>query len=88
MRRPISNNPARAHQSLATGALTPHEAATRLARVEFDTARLEREIAVAKRRIEKARSQLQRHEADRVVLLGVIARAPRSKPVGAKTNAA
>ena len=88
MRTPIVHSPARVHQSLATGALSPHEAAVRLARVEFDVARLEREVAVAANRIEKARRLLARHSADRDVLMSIIARdaTPPSKKV--KTNAA
>lgn len=88
MRRPTANNPARVHQSLATGSLTPHEAASRLARIEFDTARLEREIEVASRRIERARDQLKHHEKDRTSLLGVIARKRSPQRSGAKSNAA
>ena len=88
MRTPMAHSPARVHQSLATGALSPHEAAVRLARVEFDVSRLEREVAVATRRIEKAMRLLARHNADREVLLSVIARESKSKSKKAKTNAA
>lgn len=88
MKRPIATNPARVHQSLATGTLTPHEAAARLARIEFDTARLEREIDVASRRIEKAQKQLRCHDKDRSALLRVIAREKRTTSPGARSDAA
>lgn len=76
MRSPIASNPAQAHRSFASGALTPHEAASRLARLEFDVARLEREIASSVRRADKARRVLARHKSDRAALLAIIAREP------------
>ena len=88
MRTPVSHSPPRVHQSLATGALTPHEAAVRLARVEFDVARLERELAVAENRIEKSRRLLTRHNRDREVLLSIIARDAPASRRKVKTNAA
>ena len=88
MRSPITNSPAQVHKSLTTGALTPHEAAVRLARLEFDVARLEREIESCDRRADKARRTLARHIADRKTLLGVIARDPKPSKQKKKTNAA
>ncbi|MXQ07944.1 hypothetical protein GQ651_08805 [Alphaproteobacteria bacterium GH1-50] len=76
MRRPAPNNPPQVHKSYATGALTPQEAASRLARLEFDIARLEREIANSEGRAHRARRQLAKQHDDRFTLLDVIARAP------------
>ena len=76
MRRPVTSNPPQPHKSYATGALTPQEAAARLARLEFDIARLEREIDNSERRATRARRQLERQHGDRHALLDVIARAP------------
>ncbi len=87
MRPPIAHSPGRVHQSLATGALSPHEAAVRLARVEFDVARLERELAVAANRVEKAQRLLARHSADRDVLLSIISREAKPPSKKVKTNA-
>lgn len=75
MRRPVTSSPRQVHRSLAAGALTPHEAASRLVRLEFDAARLEREIDTSERRAAEARRTLARHSADRKALLGIIARA-------------
>ncbi len=79
MRRPIGTNPARTHRSFASGALTPQEAASRLARLEFDVVRLEREIASTEQRVAKARSALARNTSDREALLKVIAREPAER---------
>lgn len=73
MRSPAVNSPPQVHRSLAAGALTPHEAAARLTRLEFDVARLERELATAHRRSERARQALARHNEDRQALLKIIA---------------
>lgn len=90
MRMPIQNIPGRAHKSLAAGALSPHEAAVRLARIEFDVARLEREVEASDRRIEAARKLLERHQRDRKLLLQVIDREPSTNAdaKGRRVNAA
>lgn len=88
MRRPLAQNPARAHKSLSAGSLTPREAAVRLVRVEFDVARLEREISVSQARIDRAKSQLARNAADKTILLGIIDKGAAGRAVKAKTDAA
>jgi len=74
MRSPIPCSPAKALRSRTAGVLSPAEAATRLARLEFDVARLEREIASSERRAEKARRALARHVSDRHLLLAIVGR--------------
>ncbi|MEM9425094.1 MAG: hypothetical protein AAGA06_00175 [Pseudomonadota bacterium] len=88
MRIPIAQNPARVHKRLSAGSLTPHEAAVRLVRVEFDVARLEREISVSQARIDRAKGQLARNAADKTILLGIIDKDAAVQTVKAKTDAA
>lgn len=88
MRSPLAQNPARVHKAPTAGSLTPHEAAVRLVRVEFDVARLEREVSVSENRILRAKAQLTRNMADRSVLLGIIEKGSVMRKPRAKTNAA
>lgn len=76
MRRQKSFHPARPHMSHTAGVLTAQAAAGRLSRLEFDIARLEREISVAELRASRARKALVTAVGERRTLLGIIARPP------------
>ena len=87
MRSPVSTNPPQVHRSFAAGKPTPTEAAARLARLEFDVARLEREIASSERRAMRARRTLAQHAQDRRTLLDIIARRSTDKKEAQKNGA-
>lgn len=74
MRRQKPFSPARAHVSHTTGVLTPQAAASRLSRLEFDIARLEREIEIAESRATRSRQALGIAIGQRHALLDIIGR--------------
>lgn len=76
MHRQKPFHPARPHLSHTAGVLTSQAAAGRLSRLEFDIARLEREISVAELRADRARKALITAVGERRTLLGIIARPP------------
>lgn len=76
MRRIKTISPARPFASHVVGVLTAKEAAGRLSRLEFDVARLERDIEVAEERISKSRMELKRCVSQRQTLIAIIAKEP------------
>lgn len=64
-------------RSDSVGARTAKEAASRLARLEFDIARLEREIELADERASRGRDELTRRIEQRDLLIGIISRKPK-----------
>ena len=73
MRRMKPFSPARPKTSNVVGVFTAQAAASRLSRLEFDVARLVREIDTAEARAERARKALARSIGERQTLLNVIA---------------
>lgn len=73
MRRVKPFSPGRPKTSSVAGVISAQAAACRLSRLEFDVARLVREIDTAEARAEKARKALARSVGERHMLLDRIA---------------
>ena len=78
MRRVKTISPPKPFASQVAGVHSAQEAAARLSRLEFDVARLEREILQAEARAQRSRSELQRCIEQRESLLSIIARPSRA----------
>lgn len=72
MKRIKAAFPQKPTRSYTAGVQTAQEAASRLTRLEFDVARLQREIATSEQRQSQARSALEVHIGERSRLLKVI----------------
>ena len=78
MRRVKTITPPKPFTSQVAGVHSAQEAAARLSRLEFDVARLEREIALAEDRARRCHEDLKRCIGQRTALLRIIARPPKA----------
>ena len=74
MRKQKPFSPARPYVSYTAGVLTAQAAASRLSRLEFDIARLEREIEIVESRAVRSRRALRAAVVQRHALLKIIGR--------------